>query len=138
MVNNEVGTFLTNRLSCLIIHWAKWQIQIIKKKKKSCSSYTLTLWGFCCYSCCCGVFLGFRVGFFCCLFFPCCKTCLLLPCCKTISFFQYPPMCLTFKLLLSVAVSPAGVSSRVLVQPLSHREMLSEFTLSSSLLAALC
>lgn len=70
-------------------------------------------------------------------FFPLVAKCVLLSC-KTISFFQYPPTCLTFELLLSVAVSPAGVSSLVLVQLLSHREMLSEFTLSSSLVAALC
>lgn len=113
------------------------KFKILKKKKKLFQLYSnfvgvlllfFLLWGF--FWVLCWVFF--------CLFFPCCKACLLLPCCKTISFFQYPPTCLAFELLLSVAVSPAGVSSRVLVQPLSHREMLSEFTLSISLLAALC
>lgn len=135
MVKNEVGTFLT--FLCLKNHCGKWQIKIIKKKKavpvilELCRGFVVIL--------AVGVFGDFFVLVFFLVFFPpCCKTCLLLPCCKTISFFQYPPTCLTFELLLSVAVSPAGVSSCVLVQPLSHREMLSKFTLSSSLAAALC
>lgn len=134
MVKNEVGTFLT--FLCLKNHCGKWQIKIIKKKKlfQLYLSFVgvlllFLLWGFL------GIFV---LVFFLFFFPPCCKTCLLLPCCKTIYFFQYPPTCLTFELLLSVAVSPAGVSSCVLVQPLSHREMLSKFTLSSSLAAALC
>lgn len=34
MVKNEVGTFLTDELFQLKIYWGKWQIKIIKKKKK--------------------------------------------------------------------------------------------------------